>query len=168
MSKIDKLKKLKKQGEILEVVQAKTEQAISQGLSGVELRKEQVLSLIAEGNREGQAATIVGLNIDTISRWKREDSKFAIEVEQAKLAWRSRLVRTVIIAAETDWKAAKFLLENQLRDEFGQQKKLEIEQIEKPKSIVIDMIDQIRGTEIETQKETASPATSKPLDHQDE
>ncbi len=31
MSKIDKLKKLKKQGEILEVVQAKTEQAISQG-----------------------------------------------------------------------------------------------------------------------------------------
>ena len=75
MSKIDKLKKLKKQGEILEVVQAKTEQAISQGLSGVELRKEQVLSLIAEGNREGQAATIVGLNIDTISRWKREDAK---------------------------------------------------------------------------------------------
>ena len=113
MSKIDKLKKLKKQGEILEVVQAKTEQAISQGLSGVELRKEQVLSLIAEGNREGQAAIIVGLNVDTISRWKREDSKFAIEVEQAKLAWRSRLVRTVIIAAETDWKAAKFLLETQ-------------------------------------------------------
>jgi hypothetical protein len=30
------------------------------------------------------------------------------------------------------------------------------------------MIDQIRGTEIETQKETASPTTSKPLDHQDE
>jgi hypothetical protein len=60
------------------------------------------------------------------------------------------------------------LLETQFRDEFGQQQKLEIEQIEKPKSIVIDMIDQIRGTEIETQKETASPTTHEPLDHQDE
>ena len=52
--------------------------------------------------------------------------------------------------------------------ELSKEEEIPKEQIEKPKSIVIDMIDQIRGTEIETQKETASSTTSKPLDHQDD
>ena len=56
------------------------------------------------------------------------------------------LVDRVKIATETDWRAAKFLLETQFASEFGPTQQIEIT-TDKPKSIVIDMVNQIRGIE---------------------
>lgn len=119
-------------------------------MSKTELQKEQLLSLVAQGHKPIQAALRVGIYPSTFYSWKSKDQKFAFEIEQAMLAYRAHLLKLVQSSAEAgDWKAAKFLLERQFKDEFGEKQIVEINEAQDKKSIVIDMINQLRGIEVE-------------------
>ena len=107
-------------------------------------RKEKVLFFISEGMSLRQASIMAGVDPATIHRYKTLDATFVIEIEQARLAYRMRLVDKVKLASETDWRAAKFLLETQFAGEFGQKQQIELT-TDKPKSIIIDMVNQIKG-----------------------
>jgi hypothetical protein len=75
------------------------------------------------------------------------------------------LVDRVKIATETDWRAAKFLLETQFASEFGQKQQIELTNTDKPKSIIIDMVNQIRGIADDKPSEQAeAPAQGDTVD----
>lgn len=109
-----------------------------------DLRKEKVLFFISQGMSQRQASIMAGVDPATVARYKNIDPVFAHEIEQARLTYRMMLVDRVKIATETDWRAAKFLLETQFASEFGPTQQIEIT-TDKPKSIIIDMVNQIRG-----------------------
>jgi len=126
-------------------------------------RKEKVLFFISEGMSLRQASIMAGVDPHTIYKYKTLDPTFVIEVEQARLAYRMRLVDKEKLASETDWRAAKFLLECQFASEFGPTQQIEIT-TDKPKSIVIDMVNQIRGIEKDKSSEQADGQADEPMD----
>jgi len=129
-------------------------------------RKEKVLFFISEGMSLRQASIMAGVDPATIHRYKTLDATFVIEIEQARLAYRMRLVDKVKLASETDWRAAKFLLETQFAGEFGQKQQIEFT-TDKPKSIIIDMVNQIKGIADDKpieQAEAEAPAQGGKLD----
>lgn len=149
---LDDLKKLKAK-EQKPNIEAPAQQVIDSnhpGMTKIELQKEQVLSLVAQGHKPTQASMRVGVYPSTFYSWRKKDEKFAFELEQAMLAYRGHLLGLIKSAAESgDWKAAKFLLERQFRDEFGEKQIIEINEAQDKKSIVIDMINQLRGVQPE-------------------
>lgn len=127
-------------------------------------RKEKVLFFISEGMSLRQASIMAGVDPATIHRYKTLDATFVIEIEQARLAYRMRLVDKVKLASETDWRAAKFLLETQFAGEFGQKQQIELT-TDKPKSIIIDMVNQIKGIADDKPSEQAeAPAQGDTVD----
>lgn len=146
---LDDLKKLKAKKDQPMAIESSTESAHAP-MTKSDLKKEQVLSLIAQGHKPTQAAVRCGVYPQTFYEWKKKDSKFAFDIEQAILAYRGHLLGLIKSAAEAgDWKAAKFLLERQFKDEFGEKQIIEINEAQDKKSIVIDMINQLRGVQPE-------------------
>jgi len=145
--------------ENLKKLKAKQDQPIAIGsstgsahapMTKSDLKKEQVLSLIAQGHKPTQAAVRCGVYPQTFYGWKKKDQKFAFDIEQAVLAYRGYLLGLVKSAAEAgDWKAAKFLLERQFKDQSGEKQIFAISEAQDKKSIVIDMINQLRGVEVD-------------------
>ncbi len=149
---LDRLKKLKQKAEIVESTIEKVEQLIEssdQPLDTKDLKKEEILNIIARGSKPSQAAIMVGIHYNTLRNWIKEDPKFQLEIEQAGLSLRSRLVDVLATAAinDRDWKAALKLLEKLFREEFGEKQTLEITRGEDKKSIVEEMVRQIKGIE---------------------
>ena len=152
---LDKLKQLKQNAKKVEVVESVVEnieeliQSSDKPLDRKQIKKEEILNFIAKGNRPTQAAILVGIDYKTFRNWIKEDSKFQLEIEQAGLSLRSRLVDVLATAAinDRDWKAALKLLEKLFSEEFGEKQTLEITRGEDKKSIVEEMVRQIKGIE---------------------
>lgn len=162
---LDRLKKLKQKAEFVESTIEKVEQLIEssdQPLDRKDIKKEEILNIIAKGNRPTQAAIMVGIHYNTLKNWIKEDPKFQLEIEQAGLSLRSRLVDVVVNAAinEGDWKAAIKLLEKLFREEFGEKQILEITRGEDKKSIVEEMVRQIKGIEAPVESKDDDDAES--------
>ena len=162
---LDRLKKLKQKAEFVESTIEKVEQLIEssdQPLDRKDIKKEEILNIIAKGNRPTQAAIMVGIHYSTLKNWIKEDPKFQLEIEQAGLSLRSRLVDVVVNAAinEGDWKAAIKLLEKLFREEFGEKQILEITRGEDKKSIVEEMVRQIKGIEAPVESKDDDDAES--------
>lgn len=140
--RIKKRKQIEALEETAEIVQSTTQEAPVK--STADARKEKVLFFISQGMSQRQASIMAGVDPATVARYKNIDAVFAHEIEQARLTYRMMLVDRVKIATETDWRAAKFLLETQFAGEFGQKQQIELT-TDKPKSIIIDMVNQIKG-----------------------
>lgn len=161
--RIKKRKQIEALEETAEIVQSTTQEAPIK--STADARKEKVLFFISQGMSQRQASIMAGVDPATVARYKNLDPIFAHEIEQARLTYRMMLVDRVKIATETDWRAAKFLLETQFASEFGPTQQIEIT-TDKPKSIVIDMVNQIRGIEHDKPGEQAEAQGGKLDDDQ--
>lgn len=161
--RIKKRKQIEALEETAEIVQSTTQEAPVK--STADARKEKVLFFISQGMSQRQASIMAGVDPATVARYKNLDPIFAHEIEQARLTYRMMLVDRVKIATETDWRAAKFLLETQFASEFGPTQQIEIT-TDKPKSIVIDMVNQIRGIEHDKPGEQAEAQAGKMDDDQ--
>jgi PDZ domain-containing secreted protein len=162
---LDRLKKLKQKAEIVESTIEKVEQLIKssdQPLDRKNLKKEEILNFIAQGSRPTQAAIMVGIHYTTLREWMKADPKFQLEIEQAGLSLRSRLVDVLATAAinDRDWKAALKLLEKLFPEEFGEKQTLEITRGEDKKSIVEEMVRQIKGIEAPVESKDDDDAES--------
>lgn len=162
----DRIKK-RKQIEIIEetaeIAQSATQEAPTKTIA--DARKEKVLFFISQGMSQRQASIMAGVDPATIARYKNIDPVFTHEIEQARLTYRMMLVDRVKIATETDWRAAKFLLETQFAGEFGQKQQIELTNADKPKSIIIDMVNQIRGiADDKPNEQTEAPAQGGTVD----
>ena len=162
---LDRLKKLKQKAEFVESTIEKVEQLIEssdQPLDRKNLKKEEILNFIAQGSRPTQAAIMVGIHYTTLREWIKEDPKFQLEIEQAGLSLRSRLVDVLATAAinDRDWKAALKLLEKLFPEEFGEKQTLEITRGEDKKSIVEEMVRQIKGIEAPVESKDDDDAES--------
>jgi hypothetical protein len=161
--RIKKRKQIEALEETAEIVQSTTQEAPIK--STADARKEKVLFFISQGMSQRQASIMAGVDPATVARYKNLDPVFAHEIEQARLTYRMMLVDRVKIATETDWRAAKFLLETQFASEFGQKQQIELTNTDKPKSIIIDMVNQIRGIADDKPSEQAeAPAQGDTVD----
>lgn len=160
--RIKKRKQIEALEETAEIVQSTTQEAPIK--STADARKEKVLFFISQGMSQRQASIMAGVDPATVARYKNLDPVFAHEIEQARLTYRMMLVDRVKIATETDWRAAKFLLETQFASEFGQKQQIELT-TDKPKSIIIDMVNQIKGIADDKPNEQAeAPAQGNSMD----
>ena len=160
--RIKKRKQIEALEETAEIVQSTTQEAPIK--STADARKEKVLFFISQGMSQRQASIMAGVDPATVARYKNLDPVFAHEIEQARLTYRMMLVDRVKIATETDWRAAKFLLETQFASEFGQKQQIELT-TDKPKSIIIDMVNQIKGIADDKPSEQAeAPAQGDTVD----
>ena len=160
--RIKKRKQIEALEETAEIVQSTTQEAPIK--STADARKEKVLFFISQGMSQRQASIMAGVDPATVARYKNLDPVFAHEIEQARLTYRMMLVDRVKIATETDWRAAKFLLETQFASEFGQKQQIELT-TDKPKSIIIDMVNQIKGIADDKPNEQAeAPAQGDTVD----
>jgi hypothetical protein len=165
---LDKLKQLKQNAKKVEVVESVIEnieeliQSSDKPLDRKQIKKEEILNFIAQGSRPTQAAIMVGIHYTTLREWIKEDPKFQLEIEQAGLSLRSRLVDVLATAAinERDWKAALKLLEKLFPEEFGEKQTLEITRGEDKKSIVEEMVRQIKGIEAPVESKDDDDAES--------
>ena len=160
--RIKKRKQIEALEETAEIVQSTTQEAPIKSTANA--RKEKVLFFISQGMSQRQASIMAGVDPATVARYKNLDPVFAHEIEQARLTYRMMLVDRVKIATETDWRAAKFLLETQFASEFGQKQQIELT-TDKPKSIIIDMVNQIKGIADDKPNEQAeAPAQGNSMD----
>ena len=162
---LDRRKKLKQRAEFVESTIEKVEPLIEssdQSLDRKDIKKEEILNFIAHGSRPTQAAIMVGIHYNTLRNWIKEDPKFQLEIEQAGLSLRSRLVDVLATAAinDRDWKAALKLLEKLFPEEFGEKQTLEITRGEDKKSIVEEMVRQIKGIEAPVESKDDDDAES--------
>lgn len=162
--RIKKRKQIEALEETAEIVQSTTQETPIKTVA--DLRKEKVLFFISQGMSQRQASIMAGVDPATVARYKNVDPIFAHEIEQARLTYRMMLVDRVKIATETDWRAAKFLLETQFASEFGQRQQIELTNTDKPKSIIIDMVNQIRGIAYDKPNEQAEAQGGKLDDDQ--
>jgi hypothetical protein len=80
----------------------------------------------------------------TIRRAKRTDPDFAMEVARASTQFEVELVNRMRGQSERSWRAAAWLLERRLPEEFGrppQREREEPEKPEKPKSRKDELLD---------------------------
>lgn len=97
-------------------------------------KRGQVLALLRSGCSKRRAAAYVGVDESTIRRAEREDPEFAIEVAKASTQFEVDLVTKMRVQADNSWRAAAWLLERRLPEEFGRPPKRKREKPEKPKS----------------------------------
>ena len=65
------------------------------------------------------AAAAAQVTPDTLHRWKKNDLAFSKAVARAREAGAADLVATIKAAAVKDWRAAAFLLERIVPDQYG-------------------------------------------------
>jgi hypothetical protein len=82
-----------------------------------------ILDAISQGATEKVAAALAGVSSKTISRWKQEDPKFAMEIHARRAQKTAERIQQVERAAEKNWNAAAWLLERDphSREEFSKQ-----------------------------------------------
>jgi hypothetical protein len=81
--------------------------------------RRRLLDLVRSGVGIGRAARMAGIHEDTLGRWIREKPDFAGEIEAARAESSAHLERHIAGAAESDWKAAAWLLERRHPEEYG-------------------------------------------------
>ncbi len=81
--------------------------------------KERFLEYFRQLPVQKLAAAHIGKDEDTITNWKKEDSDFSDQVEDAKAAWALKHTKKV--------KSEEWLLERIMNDHFTEKKKLELE-----------------------------------------
>jgi hypothetical protein len=84
-----------------------------------------ILESIELGATEKVAAGIAGISPKTLTRWKQEDSRFAMEVYARRSQNVAEMLGHINQAAQKDWKAAAWSLERDpcSREEFGNRNK---------------------------------------------
>ena len=87
---------------------------------------EQFCRMVSRGMPDGWAADALGIARSTVADWKVRGgngeapfSDFLEAYTRARHERRTVMLERVIEATETDWKAAKWYLERQEREEFG-------------------------------------------------
>jgi hypothetical protein len=101
-----------------------------------------ILDAISQGATEKVAAALAGVSSKTITRWKQEDPKFAMEIHARRAQKTAERIQQVERAAEKNWNAAAWLLERDphSREEFSKQTR------QKEMPTVILRIDRSSGT----------------------
>jgi hypothetical protein len=92
-------------------------------------KRGQVLALLRSGCSKRRAAAYVGIDESTIRRAEKVDLEFAMEVAKASTQFEVDLVNKMRSQAEKSWRAAAWLLERRLPDEFGTPPKREREKV---------------------------------------
>ena len=84
-----------------------------------------ILESIEIGATEKVAAGIAGISPKTLTRWKQEDPRFAMEVHARRSQNVAEKLRYINEAAQRDWKAAAWSLERDpySREEFSNRNK---------------------------------------------
>jgi hypothetical protein len=76
-----------------------------------EQRREHFCSLVRLGCRRGAAAAMMGLSRHTVRREMHRNPAFAERVQQAEFEAASRFMRQIDTAANTQWRAAAWIIE---------------------------------------------------------
>jgi hypothetical protein len=80
-----------------------------------------ILEALSMGATEKVAAGIAGIDPKTLTRWKQEDPKLAMEIHARRSQKAAELIQSIGTAAKKDWKAASWMLERNpaTRSEFS-------------------------------------------------
>ena len=84
-----------------------------------------ILESIEQGATEKVAAGIAGISPKTLTRWKQEDPRLAMEIHARRSQNIAEMLRHINKAAQKDWKAAAWSLERDpySREEFSNRNK---------------------------------------------
>jgi hypothetical protein len=92
-------------------------------------KRGQVLVLLRSGCSKRRAAAYVGIDESTIRRAERNDPEFAMEMAKASTQFEIDLVSRMKAQADKSWRAAAWLLERRLPDDFGRPPRREREKV---------------------------------------
>ena len=80
-----------------------------------------ILNKIRHGMSNRDAATLVGINNDTLYDWINKYSDFSDKLHQALMEFKQKHVIGIEKHGNRDWKARKFLLQVKFPEEFGKE-----------------------------------------------
>lgn len=109
------------------------------------VKRGQVLVLLRSGCSKRRAAAYVGVDESTIRRAEKNDPEFAIEVAKASTQFEVDLVNKMRAQADKFWRAAAWLLERRLPEEFGRPPKRRREKPVKEKTRHEELLEGIEA-----------------------
>lgn len=84
-----------------------------------------ILMAIEEGLTQKDAATLAGIDQDTLINWKK-NSDFSDQVRQAEISFKRKHLKLIDEAAKTDTRNSKWLLERKFPGEFASYQKSDV------------------------------------------
>jgi transposase len=87
--------------------------------------RREFLGLVRAGMASTRAARALGVCPDTVTNWCRANPDFSEALEAAREESTGILEKQIHDAARKDWRAAAWLLERRLPDEYGRKDRLE-------------------------------------------
>lgn len=80
--------------------------------------KKLALRYIASGLGRGETARLLGIDRSTLRRERQQDEDFASGLLQAEARGEMQLIKTIMRARKTDWKAAAWILERKFPERW--------------------------------------------------
>lgn len=87
---------------------------------------DKIVEAVREGCNRRDAARVVGVDESTLYRWMQDNEEFRSRLHDADAEIITKLEKTVIRAAITDWKPALAALQAKRQKEWGRNSKVQV------------------------------------------